>query len=185
MIRRGVISTVLATGAAVLVLAGCSPSGGSTSSSSAGATTPVQVPTGFDPCKDIPQSILDSEGQQNKQPDDFQADAGKILWRGCIWSDPDGYGARIQMTNITLQKVRDEHFPDTQEFTIAGRHAISSRQGDNADPTTCTVDVEVKGGSLEFNLDNPAYVPKTGKQDTCQLARALAEKVAPILPSTL
>ncbi|MQY21633.1 DUF3558 domain-containing protein [Nocardia macrotermitis] len=184
MIRRGVVSAVLTTGAVVLTLTGCSTSGGSTASSSATTTTPVQVPTGFDPCNDIPQSIMESEGLQGKLPNDFQADAGKVLWRGCVWSDPDGYGATIQRTNLTVDSVRNKHFPDTHEFVIAGRHAISTRQGDNADPAGCTVNIELKGGSLEFNLDNPAYLPKTGKKDTCQLARGLAEKVGAVIPAT-
>ncbi|WP_083895694.1 DUF3558 domain-containing protein [Nocardia jiangxiensis] len=185
MIRRGVVSAVLATGAAVLVLAGCSPSGGSTSSSSSATTTAVTVPTGFDPCNDIPQSILESEGQTNKHVDNSQSNAGKTLWQGCTWADADGYASTIQMTNITLQMVRDKHFPETQAFTINGRNAISSRQVDNADPTACTVDVEVKGGSLEFNLTNPSYAPKTGKQDTCQLARSLAQKVVSVVPAAI
>lgn len=184
MIRRGAVSAVLATGAAVLMLAGCSPSGGSTSSSSSPSTTAVQVPTGFDPCNDIPQSILDSEGLQGKQVNDFQANAGKTLWRGCVWSDPDGYGATIQRTNLTIDMVRDKNFPGAQEYTIGGRKAIATQQSDQNPSEACTVNVEIKGGSLEFNLDNPASAPKTGKSNTCQLARGLAEKVLSVVPAT-
>ncbi|MBY8860816.1 DUF3558 domain-containing protein [Nocardia sp. CA2R105] len=184
MIRRGAISNVLAVGAAVLILPGCSSSGGSTSDSSTATTTSVQVPTGFDPCNAIPQSILDSENLQGKQPDDFQADAGKILWRGCVWADPDGYAVSIRTTNITVDLTRQKHFPGTREFSINGRRAISSQQQEYHTSEDCTVNVEMKGGTLEFDLTNPASAPKTGKTDTCQLARRLAEKVVPSMPTS-
>ncbi|MFF3572468.1 DUF3558 domain-containing protein [Nocardia jiangxiensis] len=184
MIRRGVVSAVLATGAAVLMLAGCSPSGGSTSSSSSATTTAVTVPTGFDPCNDIPQNILDSEGLQAKQPDDFQADAGKTLWRGCQWVELDGYAATIQTTNLTVDATRDKHFTNTKEFSINGRRAISTQQQEDHTSEDCTVNVEMKGGSLQFDLNNPASRSKTGSMDTCQLARGLAEKVVPSMPAS-
>ncbi|WP_153416112.1 DUF3558 domain-containing protein [Nocardia macrotermitis] len=184
MTRRGVVSAVLVTGAVVLTLTGCSSSGGSTASSSSATTTPVQVPTGFDPCNGIPQSVLDSESLQGKQLDDFQADAGKILWRGCVWADPDGYAVSIRTTNLTVVMTRDKHFPGTQEFTINGRPAIASRQQTENTSEDCTVNVQLKGGSLEFDLTNPASAPKTGKTDTCQLARGLAEKVLPSVPAS-
>jgi hypothetical protein len=186
MIGRGVILAAAMSCGAILLLTGCGSSGGggAVPNSSAAASAPVQVPTGFDPCNDIPQSALDPEGLQGKDVDNYQADAGKVLWRGCVWADPDGYGARIQTTNITVDQVRGKNFPGTQEFSIDGRRAIASQQVDDHPSEACTVDVAMKGGSLEFNLTNPASAPKTGKTDTCQLARELAEKVVPAMPAS-
>lgn len=183
MFKRNLISAVLAATTAAVVLTGCSFSNESASSKDSTTTTRVQVPTGFDPCNDIPQSVLDSEGLQGKQPDDFQADAGKILWRGCVWADGDGYAVSIRTTNITVAKTRDQHFPGTQEFTINGRSAISSQQQEYLPDEDCTVNVEMKGGTLEFDLTNPASAPKTGKIPTCQLAWRLARKVVPSMSS--
>ncbi|MFF3572469.1 DUF3558 domain-containing protein [Nocardia jiangxiensis] len=186
MATRGVTPASLATGAVVLILSGCGTSGcGTVSSSSAAAANRAEVPTGFDPCMDIPQSILDPEGLQGKQVNDFQADAGKTLWHGCVWSDPDGYGATIQTTNLTIDAVRDKHFPGTHEYTIAGRKAIATDQSEQDPSEACTINAEPRGGSLEFNLDNPASAPKTGRTNTCQLARELAEKVVSIVPATV
>jgi len=151
--------------------------------SSAAASAPVAVPTGFDPCKDISQSVLTSEGLGSQQVDDGQADGGKVLWRGCQWASPDSYGAVIQTTNITVDMVRGKNFPDAQEYAIDGRRAISTRQQDDHPSEACTIDVEIKGGSLEFNLTNPSYLPKTGSQDTCQLGRVLAQKVVATMPA--
>ncbi|CAM4278136.1 hypothetical protein NONI108955_18570 [Nocardia ninae] len=101
-----------------------------------------------------------------------------------MWVQPDGYAASIQTTNITVDLVREKKFPDSREFTIGTRHAISTRQVDDHPEAACTVNVEMKGGSLEFNLTNPASNKATGQLNTCDLARGLAEKVAPAMPAS-
>lgn len=177
-------SVLVAVGTALVTACGPSgsgsqPSSGAASSSSLAAT----VPAGYDPCTDIPQSITDPVGLVGKTPDDNKASGG-IVWQGCTWADPDGYAATIQVTNITLDAVRDKHFPGAREFDIDGRRAITSNQVDGQPEDACTLDIEMKGGSLEINLTNPDSAPKTGKQDTCQLARDLAEKVVPTVPAS-
>ncbi|WP_338773247.1 DUF3558 domain-containing protein [Nocardia vulneris] len=172
---------------AVVVVGGCGPSGGGaekTTVPSTGASgVAPNVPAGFDPCKDIPQSVLDSEKLRQKITDDSNASGG-IQWRGCLWVQPDGYAGSIRTTNITVDMVRAKNFADTREFTINGRRAISSRQSDDHAEAECTVDVEMKGGSLEFGLTNPASNRNTGHINTCDLARTLAEKVVPSIPAT-
>jgi len=87
--------------------------------------------------------------------------------------------------NLTIDLIRSRNFPETTEFTINGRRAISTRQFDGPYiKEACTVDVEMKGGSLEFNLNNPPSNRDTGSSDSCVLARGLAEKVVPSLPAT-
>jgi len=186
MIDRGVISMVAVSCSAAFLLAGCGSfdSGGGVINSSAAAKVPVQVPTGFDPCQDIPDSVMASVGQSSKDVDNFQAGGGTILWRGCAWASADGYASRIQVTNITVDSVRGQHFPGTQEFIINGRRAIISQQQDDHPSAACTLDVAMKGGSLEFNLTNPASAPLTGKTDTCLLTRQLAEKIVPLMPAS-
>ncbi|WP_024805460.1 DUF3558 domain-containing protein [Nocardia sp. BMG51109] len=185
MISRGIITAAAATAGALLLLTGCGSSeDGDAKPAATTATQAADVPRGFDPCNDIPQETVASEGLQSKIQNNYKADGGKILWHGCQWASSDSYGARIQTTNITVDMVRDKHFPDSQEFTINGRRAISSRQVDEHPSEACTIDVEMKGGSLEFNVSNPAYLPKTGTTDTCQLTRGLAEKVVPLMPPT-
>ncbi|MFI9403612.1 DUF3558 domain-containing protein [Nocardia sp. NPDC052316] len=174
---------------AVVVLAGCGPSdgGGDKPTGSSSTSTPSvapDVPAGYDPCKDIPQSVLDSEKLLDRTPDNSNTSGG-IKWRGCLWAQTDGYGARIQTTNITVDMVRAKNFPDTREFTMNGRRAVSTRQSSDHPDAACTVDVEMKGGSLEFNLSNPPSRRNTGHLDTCELTRKLAEKVVPTLPANV
>ncbi|WP_253783945.1 DUF3558 domain-containing protein [Nocardia amikacinitolerans] len=179
---------VLALGAA-FVLVGCgssvggdaTPSGSSTSTN-AGTGVSADVPSGFKPCDDIPQSVLDSEKLRRKVPNDSDA-AGGIKWRGCVWVQPDGYGASIRTTNITVEMVREKNFADANEFTIGGRQAISTRQNESRPETACNVNVYMQGGSLEIYLTNPPSAKNTGHLDTCVLTRSLAEKVVPTIPA--
>ncbi len=180
---------VLALGAA-FVLVGCgssvggdaTPSGSSTATTNAGTGVAADVPSGFKPCDDIPQNVLDSEKLRMKIPADSDASGG-IKWRGCQWVQSDGYGASIQTTNITVDMVKGKNFRDAREFTIGGRRAISTRQVDDHPEAACTLNVEMRGGSLEFNLSNPPSRKNTGHLDTCSLTQALAEKVVPTLPA--
>lgn len=176
---------ILAVGAA-LVLTGCGPAdddASPTPASSASPTIPPDVPTGYDPCTDIPQSVLDSENLRSKDKQDSNASGG-IKWRGCGWLQTDGYAPVITTTNITVDMVRDKRFPDTREYAINGRRAISTRQVEEHPDAVCTINVEMKGGSLEIFLSNPPSRKNTGSLDTCALARTLAEKVVPTIPAT-
>ncbi|MCP2279027.1 DUF3558 domain-containing protein [Nocardia amikacinitolerans] len=178
---------VLALGAA-FVLVGCgssvggdaTPSGSSTATN-AGTGVAADVPSGFKPCDDVPQSVLDSERLRQKIPSDGNA-AGGLKWRGCIWAKTNGYGAQIQTTNITVDMVRGKNFPGAHEFTVGSRAAISTRQISERPTEACTVNVGMQGGSLEINLTNPPSAKETGHLDTCELARGLAEKIVPTMP---
>jgi len=79
--------------------------------------------------------------------------------------------------------VRSRDLSDMREFAIDGRSAISTRQVDAHPEAACTLNVEMHGGSLEFNLSNPSSSKKTGHLDTCELTRALAEQVVPAIPA--
>ncbi|MGO4648815.1 DUF3558 domain-containing protein [Nocardia sp. 2YAB30] len=175
---------------AMILLAGCASgddsSGGAANTS--GPSLAADVPRTYDPCKDIPESVLASEKLQSKDLANLDADSefGRIKWMGCAWVRSNGYAASIRTTNLTVDVVRGRNFPDAHEFTVGGRRAISTRQFDGPHiMEACTLDVEMKGGgSLEFGVNNPPSRSETGSTDTCQLARTLAEKVVPSMPPT-
>ncbi|MFG1792295.1 DUF3558 domain-containing protein [Nocardia sp. NPDC049149] len=174
---------------AVFVIAGCGPSDGDPKPTNSSDRTPTpsiatDVPSGYNPCADIPQSVLDSEGLRGKDKDDSTASGG-VKWRGCAWIQTDGYSPVIRTTNLTVDMVREKKFTDTREYTINNRRAISTRQVTEHPDAVCTVNVEMKGGSLEFFLSNPPSNRKTGGTDTCELARKLAEKVVPTMPANV
>ncbi|RJO76633.1 DUF3558 domain-containing protein [Nocardia panacis] len=178
---KAVRATVFAV-AAVVVVAGCSDSGGS-SSSGPGKDRPAvaaDVPQGFDPCKDIPATVMESLSLEPTSPKVFDGSGG-IKWRGCGWVKPSGYTVGITATNLTLGMVRAKGFPDTRDFTIGLRSAVSTRRPDDSE--ACWVNVDMKGGTLEFLLNNPPYA-STSKTDACELARGVAEKIAPSMPAS-
>lgn len=184
VLTAGLVTTVLA-------VAGCDSSAGGDSHSQASPTSAltstglqITVPDGYDPCVDIPQSVLDSENLV-KGVADNKANArgpGGTEWRGCGWVRPDGYAISVQVTNVTIPFVREHYSIDRREFTIAGRSAISVRKNETRPSEVCSINIEMQGGSLEFHLDNPPS-RKTGHIDTCALGVAFAEKVVPTLPA--
>ncbi|MGY0500797.1 DUF3558 domain-containing protein [Nocardia sp. FBN12] len=176
---------------AVLLVAGC---GGSTDGQAEGVETTTSgqglaadVPAGFDPCRDIPKSVLDSErlrvASSNNNAD--YDGAGGVKWRGCSWAAPDSYAVGITTTNLTVDRVRaNTKLTIRDEYMIGGRAAVAASRADNKDPrSVCTLTVAMQGGGLEFSLDNPESNELTGHLDTCQLARGLAEKVVPLIPA--
>ncbi|WP_405164974.1 DUF3558 domain-containing protein [Nocardia sp. NBC_01499] len=173
--------------AAGLVVAGCGSSGGTGSPSTSTTTTATatDVPRGFDPCTGIPASVLEAEKLKPTGRDDADSPNG-VMWRGCAWvvRGGDSYSVSIRTTNLTVPMVRARNFTDTREFTIAGRQAISTHQFEGPYVmAVCAVNVEMRDGSLEVNLNNPPSRKETGNLDSCQLARALAEKVMPSVPA--
>ncbi|WP_328406242.1 DUF3558 domain-containing protein [Nocardia sp. NBC_00403] len=188
MTSRGntLLGAAFAVGAVVL-LSGCGPSTGGDAKPSTptntGPSLAADAPRSYDPCKDVPQSVLDSEKLHNQHTVTDSAGGG-VRWVGCQWVRSSSYGVSIRTTNLTIDLIRSRNFPEATEFTINGRRAISTRQFEGPSiKEACTLNVEMKGGSLDFNLNNPKST-STGSLDSCDLARDLAEKVVPSLPTT-
>nr|WP_081635698.1 DUF3558 domain-containing protein [Nocardia sp. BMG111209] len=161
--------------------------GGGTAASGAVGSSPAlpPAPTGFDPCSDVLKPVLDSEQLHGKERDDSNGNGG-TQWRGCVWVQSDGYSVSIRTTNITLPMVRaNTGFKIAEELNLGGRVAITYHDSDATDLRhDCLLDVEIKGGSLSFSLDNPASRRKTGDSDTCEIAKSLAGKVVPLIPAS-
>ncbi|MGQ4617317.1 DUF3558 family protein [Nocardia sp. R7R-8] len=183
-------ATGLAFGA-VMLLAGCGPGDNDSSkgtTSTPGPSLAADVPRSYDPCKDVPESVLAAEKLHGRDLANLDADSpyGRIKWQGCAWVRSNGYAASIRTTNLTIDVVRSRNYADTREFMVNGRRAISTRQFDGPHiMEACTLDVEMKGGgSLEFGVNNPPSRSETGTVDSCEIARMLAEKVVPTMPTT-
>ena len=189
MSRWGRISRVLAgTAAAGLLLAGCgSDTGGDPSASADTATSTMlpPAPTAFDPCSSAMQPIMDSEGLSGQNKADSDGNGG-TQWRGCQWSQPDGYSVSIRTTNITLPMIRENaDWKVAEELEIGGRATLTyhDSEGTNAQ-RHCLLNLELEGGSLQFSLNNPPSRSKTGHLDTCEIAKTLATKVVEVIPAS-
>ncbi|WP_446225568.1 DUF3558 domain-containing protein [Nocardia sp. IBHARD005] len=185
---RGVIAVV----GAVLAISACGPDPSSEQSARTSPTFAAEVPTGFDPCTQVPDEVIRSENLRPNRPNpESKLDAPNgVKWRGCGWGYEKGrgYGTNIRTTNLTLEMIRARNFTDAEEFVTGGRQAIVSRQQDTntsgPDGSSCTANVEMKGGSLDIFIHNPPETsPATGHIPACTIARTLAEKIAPSIPA--
>ncbi len=150
----------------------------------AGQSVAPEIPDKFDPCVDIPQSVLDTEGlhSTNSSTSTDEMRRGDIAWSGCVWVVSDGYSVSISATNLTIGMVRDKAVPGAREAIVHERPVIFT-QPNGATSSDCTVNAELVGGSLEFLVDNPPSGRLTGDQDPCDIATRLAEKVLPLVPT--
>ncbi|MEU8894245.1 DUF3558 domain-containing protein [Nocardia sp. NPDC048505] len=180
---RAIAGAVLLVGA--LAVAGCDSNGGGGTTPPTSSTEPSiaeNVPAGIDACN-IPQDVLTSAypGLRKGTMDD-NSDRGKIKWRGCIYLVSDGYTASISSTNLTLAMIKEKHYPGERETTVNGRTVLITYQDD--DPTgreACTLNAQMKGGSLEFSVSNPPSSKKTANLNPCDIGQTLAEKVVPLI----
>lgn len=177
---------MVAGASVVLVAAGCGTSTGGSAepSTSAAQSVAPQVPSGFDPCTDIPQEVLDSEQlhSTNSSTSTEEMRRGDIAWSGCNWVVSDGYAASISATNLTVDMVREKNVPGAQEAVVDDRSVIIAKlTGETS--SSCTLNAEMVGGSLEFHVDNPPSNRLTGDQNSCDITKRLAEKVLPLIPA--
>ncbi len=172
---------LLGIGVLALVVAGCS--GPDTEPTALPAPTTTVVQPDFDPCTDIPQSVLKSEGLMLTGPEDWERDGTKA--HGCGYAvvmDESGYDVRIVRTTRTLADIR-QRFPDSyREQKFGGRtgafYALFPEEG----AESCVVNLEMKTGSLQFDLANPPSGKATGHLNSCDLVTNLINKVLPLIP---
>ncbi|MFD4460112.1 DUF3558 domain-containing protein [Nocardia sp. NPDC058480] len=170
---------LLGIGVLALVVAGCSGPDAEPTALPASTTTVAQPD--FDPCADFPQSVLKSEGLMLLGPEDWERDGAKA--HGCSYAVTEsGYNVRIVRTTRTLADIR-QRFPDSyreQKFgTRTGAfYALFPEQGSKS----CVVNLEMKTGSLQFDLSNPPSGRTTGHLNSCDLVTNLVDKVLPSMP---
>ncbi|MFD4461081.1 DUF3558 domain-containing protein [Nocardia sp. NPDC058480] len=163
----------------MLATVGCSNNAGP-APTSADPTPATAKPADFDPCTDIPAEVLKSENLSLTRPED--GDSNGIKTHGCGYFMVGGYDVRIVRTTLTLPQIKDK-FPDSYREQQFGSRA-GAFYGLFADrgSESCVMNLEMKTGSLEFDLANPPTRKKTGHMDSCQLVTDLANKVIPSIP---
>nr|WP_081635640.1 DUF3558 domain-containing protein [Nocardia sp. BMG111209] len=184
---RRVLGSACALGVLGFSVIGCGNGGGTDpqTGTAVSSTALPPAPTGFDPCSGVMRPVLDSEQLHNQENADSNGSGG-TQWRGCQWVQSDGYSVSIRTTNITLPMIRQNSgFKVADQQVIGGRSALTYHESDAADLRHgCLLNVELKQGSLQFSLDNPASNRRTGNMDTCDIAKTLAAKVVPLIPTS-
>ncbi len=190
----------------LLAMVGCGSSASDTKPSMPVVSFAAEVPQGYNPCQDVPQRVLDAGQLHSKEPVEGKAllavDGVKDRWmkyRGCRWFRTDSYWVKITTTVETVDIALwyhslDSKLPDAQEFTIAGRRAVSRRPSLYLFNVACVANVDMKGGSLAIEVYDPKAranpggnatpTVNPGSTDVCVLVRNLVEQVVPSLPAT-
>jgi hypothetical protein len=86
----------------------------------------------------------------------------------------------VETTNGILAQVR-EKFPAAIDLTVGSRKALRYEARPDV-PGGCTVNVEMKSGSLYILVDDPRGLHPR-KLSPCASATEIAEAVAPLLPA--
>lgn len=180
---RGAVVRILVVGGAIsTLLGGCSSgSEGDAQPSPPAATTTQEsmLPTGFDGCS-LPQSVIDAEELRNPKKDDGWT-TGRNKWLGCGWIQRGGYNASITVSTITMQQIKaNPEVVIREESQIAGRPTIIHYKPAQ-DGLSCEINVEMKNGSMEISIGNRPNREKSGHRHPCDIAKDLANMLAPTI----
>ncbi|QIS23227.1 DUF3558 domain-containing protein [Nocardia terpenica] len=171
----GVDVAVLAAGiAGALLVAGCgSGAGGSArpapSTSAAPPVAPLPQATGFDPCRDIPETVLRAENLEQSGPQD--AGIGGVTSTGCGYVDRqgDGYFVRVMKSTLTLDKIKAKYSDTYREQSIAGRRTAYYTPHPDRTARSCALGLEIASGTVLFDLSNPETAARTASRNACDL----------------
>ncbi|PXX68734.1 uncharacterized protein DUF3558 [Nocardia tenerifensis] len=134
----------------------------------------------FDPCTALTPQFLSEHQWDGSPPSPKQNSTAGMSWKGCRYIAKAGYGFTIETTNGTLEQVRQK-FPVAVDISIGNRKALRYEARPDV-PGGCTINIEMKGGSLYVLVDDP-----TGKHprklSPCDIATDIAQAVAPLLPA--
>ncbi|WP_280198720.1 DUF3558 family protein [Nocardia cyriacigeorgica] len=206
---RSSVGVLMMTGLLVGLpaLTGCGSSTSDIEADAPDLSFAAEPPQGYDPCHDVPQALIDAEQLHSREAVEGEASLAvsgvkdrPIKFRGCQWVRTNNYRVQITTTVLTVDialwrhSLREE-LPDANEFTIAGRQAITRRPDPILVEVACVANVDMKGGSLEIEVydltartdPNPGgdATPRLnpGSTDVCVRARNLAEQIVPSLPT--
>ncbi|MET7768842.1 DUF3558 domain-containing protein [Nocardia sp. NPDC005366] len=135
---------------------------------------------GFDPCAALTPQFLAQHRWDARAPQPRLDNSGGSTWKGCLYVAASSYTFRVQTTDTTLAAVR-EKFPSATATTISGRKALRYEARPDV-PGGCTVNIEMKSGSLFILVDDPRGTHPRGLSP-CDNVTEIAEAVGPLLPT--
>ncbi|MEU2105826.1 DUF3558 domain-containing protein [Nocardia sp. NPDC019255] len=148
--------------------------------SSAAETGSAAGAQSFDPCTALTPQFLAEHQWDALPPAPKQTSTGSISWKGCRYVARAGFGLTIQTTNGTLEQVKAK-FPSATSTTVGSRNALRYEARPDV-PGGCTVNVEMRAGSLYILVDDPSG-KHPRKLPPCDNATDIATAVAPLLPA--
>ncbi|KZM69779.1 hypothetical protein AWN90_07090 [Nocardia terpenica] len=164
---------VLATGiAGALLVAGCGGGAGGSprpATSAAPPVAPSPQATGFDPCRDIPETVLRAENLEQSGPQD--ASVGGVTSTGCGYVDRqgDGYFVRVMKSSLTLDMIKARYSDSYRAQSIAGRRTAYYTPHPDRAAQSCALGLEIASGTVLFDLSNPETAARTASRNACDL----------------
>lgn len=126
----------------------------STSTSAVATNTAGRAKITFDPCSQIPASVIAQQKLDRLPPKPDRSADGDIENNRCGYLAQARYGVSAVASNYTLEMDKKVDFHgDFKEFDINGRRALSFLIYKN-DPTACAIDVEATTGTYGVNASS-------------------------------
>ncbi|WP_167354203.1 DUF3558 family protein [Nocardia kruczakiae] len=174
------IGTLLLLAAIVLGIPTMAACGTAHDNSAQNTILPTTLSKVFDPCNDIPATVMESEHlNPSGTPIPPRLGGDGEQYRGCRFRAQDdaeselGPGISIQLTNMTIEYFT-RNFAPGRKFTtlkIGGRDAATAGQDDGY----CTMLVALETGGVYLT-------GLSSKKDTCLIVTDVANAIAPAIP---
>lgn len=168
------VGRLLMAGMLVWAAAGCS-------SVVEGAAEPASGQEGlFDPCKDIPDSVLEEVGLDPATEEAGAAGVEQPGWNICGWSG-SWYFLTVYSSSYTVDDVRrNPDFRGFEELNVGGRRGIEYQRVDDEDNNGCYLAFSVEHGSIWFNVERK--LSEARQESSCVVVQRLSVNLEPTLP---
>ncbi len=168
------VGRLLMAGVLVWAAAGCS-------SVVEGAAEPASGQEGlFDPCKDIPDSVLEEVGLDPATEEVDIAGVEQPGWRICSWTGTWFFVSVLSNRYTQIEVTRNPEYAEFVEMTIGDRAGIRFQRGSDAAADGCYVAFAATQGSVWVNVEAKAGV--THQESACELVSDVAEHLDGNLP---
>lgn len=180
--RRSVLVSAVLCG--VLAVAGCSSTESGNAQPSATTDQAAATAALWDPCTQIPDSMLTSLGLDVASERSGILEAEEPGWKICGWEDaefPPNYGIHVYSTIHTVKEVREK--PTNTAFTdvvVAGRSGVQYRQTHNDANEECSIAFPTETGLAQIDLLNIST--KSKSMPPCERLDPIAKAIVPLFP---
>ena len=169
------VGRLLMAGMLVWAAAGCS-------SVVEGAAEPASGQEGlFDPCKDIPDSVLEEVGLDPATERGGIAGVEQPGWKICKWSGSWFY-LTVYSTTYTIEDVRrNSDYEGFEDVTAGTRRGIQYKRVADEGGEGCYVTFPATQGSIWINVEK--ILSKVQKDSSCAVGLRASVDLDPVLPN--
>jgi len=168
------VGRLLMAGMLVWAAAGCS-------SVVEGAAEPASGQEGlFDPCKDIPDSVLEEVGLDPATEEVDIEGVEQPGWKICSWTEP-WYYLIVYSNRFTVDDARkNSDYTGFEEISLNERRGVQYHRASDVEIDKCYIALEAKQGSVWIVVDTKGIAEQEGS--TCGLASEYAHSLLAALP---